>query len=62
MFGRILNVLGSAALVAAAALPAHAMTAGVELDGNKHPYVGLMIPQDAKGNPLWRCSGTLISA
>ncbi len=32
-----------------------------EPDGNGHPYVGLMIAQDANGNPLWRCSGTLIS-
>ena len=41
--------------------PAGAVTDG-ELDGNGHPYVGLMVAQDAKGNPLWRCSGTLISA
>jgi hypothetical protein len=61
MLGRILNALGGVALAAAAALPAYAITAGGELDGNKHPYVGLMIAQDAKGNPLWRCSGTLIS-
>jgi V8-like Glu-specific endopeptidase len=33
-----------------------------ELDGNGHPYVGLMVAQDAKGNPLWRCSGTLITS
>ena len=32
-----------------------------ELDGDGHPYVGLMVAQDADGNPLWRCSGTLIS-
>ncbi len=32
-----------------------------ELDGNRHPYVGLMVAQDADGNPLWRCSGTLMS-
>jgi hypothetical protein len=41
--------------------PAGAITDG-ELDGNGHPYVGLMVAQDAKGNPLWRCSGTLLSA
>ena len=39
---------------------AGAVTDG-ELDGNGHPYVGLMVAQDAKGNPLWRCSGTLLS-
>jgi hypothetical protein len=33
-----------------------------ELDGEGHPFVGLMIAQDADGNPLWRCSGTLLSS
>lgn len=32
-----------------------------ELDGNRHPYVGLMVAQDENGTPLWRCSGTLMS-
>jgi len=41
--------------------PARAVTDG-ELDGNRHPYVGLMVAQDADGNPLWRCSGTLLSS
>jgi V8-like Glu-specific endopeptidase len=31
-------------------------------DGNAHPYVGLMVAIDADGNPLWRCSGTLMSS
>ena len=39
---------------------ASAITDG-ELDGNGHPYVGLMVAQDEDGNPLWRCSGTLLS-
>jgi V8-like Glu-specific endopeptidase len=47
--------------VALSGTPAHAITDG-ELDGNRHPYVGLMVAQDAKGNPLWRCSGTLLSS
>jgi len=42
-------------------VPAGAVTDG-ELDGNGHPYVGLMVAQDADGNPLWRCSGTLLSS
>lgn len=41
-------------------VPAAAITDG-ELDGDGHPYVGLMVAQDAAGNPLWRCSGTLLS-
>ena len=32
-----------------------------ELDGEDHPNVGLMVAQDADGNPLWRCSGTMLS-
>lgn len=32
-----------------------------EPDGNRHPYVGLLVAQDASGAPLWRCSGTLLS-
>ena len=40
--------------------PASAITDG-ELDGNGHPYVGLMVAQDADGAPMWRCSGTLLS-
>jgi hypothetical protein len=57
---RIFLVLAAMALLA---LPtsASAITDG-ELDGNGHPQVGLMVAQDAAGNPLWRCSGTLIAA
>ena len=39
---------------------ASAITDG-ELDGEGHPYVGLMVAQLADGTPLWRCSGTLLS-
>ena len=39
---------------------ASAVTDG-ELDGEGHPYVGLMVAQAADGTPLWRCSGTLLS-
>ena len=51
----------AAALLAAGTLPAWAITDG-ELDGEGHPYVGIMVAQDAKGNPMWRCSGTLLSS
>lgn len=30
-------------------------------DNGEHPYVGLAVFDDADGNPLWRCSGTLLS-
>jgi hypothetical protein len=47
-------------LSVAFAAPASAITDG-ELDGVGHPYVALMLAKGADGNPLWRCSGTLIS-
>lgn len=49
-----------AVLIVGAISPAAAVSDG-ELDGEGHPYVGLMVAQDADGNPLWRCSGTLLS-
>jgi hypothetical protein len=39
---------------------ASAITDG-ELDGDGHPYVGLMAAFNAEGEYEWRCSGTLIS-
>ena len=50
-----------AALAIVSTTSAYAITDGGQLDGNAHPYVGLMVAQDAKGKPLWRCSGTLIA-
>ncbi|MFP5326309.1 MAG: S1 family peptidase [Acidimicrobiia bacterium] len=47
-------------LVALANAPVGAVTDG-SLDGEGHPYVGMMVAQGAKGGRLWRCSGTLIS-
>jgi len=55
-----LALLATLAMVMGAAAPAGAVTDGT-LDGNGHPYVGLMVAQDASGTPLWRCSGTLLS-
>lgn len=48
------------ALLAVTFVPAAAITDGWP-DGEGHPYVGLMVADDAYGNPLWRCSGTLIA-
>ena len=58
-FGFIL--LTVIAMLAIAVMPVGAITDG-EFDGEGHPYVGLMVAQDANGNPLWRCSGTLLSS
>lgn len=53
--------LSALALAALTISPLRAVTDG-EPDAGRHPYVGLMVAQDADGNPLWRCSGTLMSA
>ena len=50
-----------AAGIAMTTMPVRAITDG-GFDGNAHPYVGLMVAQDASGRPLWRCSGTLLSS
>ncbi len=31
-------------------------------DEGEHPYVGMLVFYDAQGNPMWRCSGTLLSS
>jgi hypothetical protein len=53
-------ILSVMVMLALAVSPAAAVTDG-ELDGDGHPYVGLMVAQTAEGAPLWRCSGTLLS-
>ena len=60
MLAKVKTLLCAAAVLAASATPAFAITDG-SLDGNAHPYVGLMVAHDSAGRPLWRCSGTLIS-
>jgi len=47
-------------LMFVSAVPAGAISDG-ELDGSNHPYVVLLI-MDVGGEPMWRCSGTLLSA
>lgn len=50
------------ALLAVATFSTALAVTNGELDGDGHPYVGLMVAQDADGNPMWRCSGTLLSS
>jgi len=58
---RKLLAAGGAVLLALALVgPISAITNGVP-DGDDHPYVALMVAQDATGKPMWRCSGSLIS-
>lgn len=61
MHGMSRKSLSALAILGMASLPAAAITAGGELDGNAHPYVGIMVAKDGDGVPLWRCSGTLLS-
>ncbi len=56
----IVSVAVMTLLLTLAASPALAIRHG-DLDGDDHPYVGLMVAQLADGTPLWRCSGTLMS-
>ena len=61
MHKKMLFVVFSVLVILSLAVsPVGAITDG-ELDGNGHPFVGLMVAQDEDGNPLWRCSGTLLS-
>ena len=55
---KFLAILFVVALLLVTVIPAGAITDG-QLDGDGHPYVGIMIMRDAEGR--WRCSGTLIS-
>lgn len=56
----IAAAVAAAALVTAAGT-AGAITRGGELDGDAHPYVGVMVAYNSDGVPQWRCSGTLVS-
>ena len=57
---KIVLLTAVAAFALLQSLPAAAVTNGMP-DGGNHPYVGLMVADDADGNPLWRCTGTLLS-
>lgn len=57
---RISILLVTLVLLLVVVIPASAITNG-DYDGDDHPYVGIMVAQDAAGNPMWRCSGTLIA-
>lgn len=60
MSSRWLHVSATLCFLLAVANQAHAITNGA-LDGQGHPYVGLMVADTADGLPLWRCSGALLS-
>lgn len=57
---RMTALLVALGVAFALAIPASAITRGGELDGNDHPFVGIMVAFDA-GVPQYRCTGTLVS-
>lgn len=57
---RSIALLITLVLLLIVVIPAAAITDG-EKDGEGHPFVGLMVALDENDNPLWRCSGTLLS-
>jgi hypothetical protein len=61
MHKRMLFVVFSVMVILALAVSSVGAITDGELDGEGHPYVGLMVAQRADGTPLWRCSGTLLS-
>src|SRR5918995_4060868 len=54
----VLAVLGAMLVVAS---PASSVQYGEPDVNNEYPWVGLMVAYDEDWNPLWRCSGSLLS-
>jgi secreted trypsin-like serine protease len=58
---KFLGPLLALMMVLGLSVSAGAITKGGTLDGDDHPYVGLMVAK-IDGRPVWRCSGSLISS
>jgi secreted trypsin-like serine protease len=56
----LLTLVASVAVAGIAASPAAAVKFGEPDTANTYPWVGLMVAVDEDGNPLWRCTGSLI--
>ena len=56
----VLTLLVSVAVSGIAASPATAVKFGTPDAANAYPWVGLMVAVDEDGDPLWRCTGSLI--
>jgi secreted trypsin-like serine protease len=56
----LLALLASVAVAGIAASPANAVKFGTPDTANAYPWVGLMVAVDEDGDPLWRCTGSLI--
>src|SRR3712207_6690559 len=61
--GRLLSGLAAATVLSIAlAAPVSAVKFGTPDVDNEYPWVGLMVAIDPSGEPLWRCTGSLLSA
>ena len=56
----LLTLLAAVAVAGLAASPANAVKFGQPDTANAYPWVGLMVAVDEDGDPLWRCTGSLI--
>jgi hypothetical protein len=56
----LLTLVASVAVAGVAASPASAVKFGEPDTANAYPWVGLMVAVDVDGDPLWRCTGSLI--
>jgi secreted trypsin-like serine protease len=57
----LLALVASVAVAGIAASPANAVKFGQPDTANAYPWVGLMVAFDEDGNPLWRCTGSLLA-
>lgn len=57
----MLTLVASVAVAGIAASPAAAVKFGTPDSANAYPWVGLMVAVDADGDPLWRCTGSLLA-
>jgi secreted trypsin-like serine protease len=56
----LLTLVASVAVAGISASPAAAVKFGTPDTANAYPWVGLMVAVDGDGDPLWRCTGSLI--
>jgi hypothetical protein len=58
---KLLLLLAALTAMLVAAVPAGAVKFGTPDVNNDYPWVGLMVAVDEDGQPLWRCTGSLLS-
>jgi hypothetical protein len=59
---KLLVLLAAFTAMLVAVVPAGAVKFGTPDTNNDYPWVGLMVAVDEDGEPLWRCTGSLLSA